>query len=49
MGYKIIKKRLQNGGLVIMDGGTGTEMQRRGVGMDPAAWCGPATLQNAKI
>lgn len=32
-----------------MDGPTGTELQRRGVPMDPAAWCGPATLGNDTI
>jgi methionine synthase I (cobalamin-dependent) len=39
-----MKKRLDAGHVVILDGATGTELQRRGVPMDPAAWCGPATL-----
>ncbi len=32
--------------MLLLDGGVGTELQRRGAAMDPAAWCGPATLQN---
>jgi len=40
---------LRNGGIVILDGGTGTELERRGVPMDPEAWCGPATLENAGV
>jgi homocysteine S-methyltransferase len=40
---------LRRGGIVILDGGTGTELQRRGVAMDPEAWCGPATLENAGV
>jgi homocysteine S-methyltransferase len=40
---------LRDGGIVILDGGTGTELQRRGVAMDPEAWCGPATLENADV
>jgi len=32
--------------VLLLDGGVGTELQRRGAAMDPAAWCGPATLQN---
>ncbi len=40
---------MRDGGIVILDGGTGTELQRRGVAMDPEAWCGPATLENADV
>jgi methionine synthase I (cobalamin-dependent) len=49
MSYEALKKRLDAGDVVILDGGTGTELQRRGVPMDPAAWCGPATLGNDKL
>lgn len=49
MTYTTIKTRLDGGGTVILDGGTGTELQRRGAPMDPAAWCGPATLGNDKL
>ncbi len=49
MGYRALKQRLDGGGIVILDGGTGTELQKRGADMDPSAWCGPATLQNERL
>lgn len=49
MSYNRLKQRLQAGEVVILDGGTGTELQRRGAPMDPAAWCGPATLANDRL
>ena len=44
MSYEGLKRRLGDGGIVILDGGTGTELERRGIPMDPEAWCGPANL-----
>ena len=49
MSYRETERLLKNGGLVILDGGTGTELERRGVQMDPEAWCGPASLENGDI
>jgi homocysteine S-methyltransferase len=49
MPYDRLKRRLDAGEIVIIDGATGTELQRRGAPMDPAAWCGPATLHNDKL
>ena len=49
MSYEHIKRRLDNGEILVLDGATGTELQRRGVAMDPAAWCGPATLENDDV
>ena len=49
MTYDGLKQRLDAGGIVILDGGMGTELQRRGAPMDPAAWCGPATLHAEKL
>lgn len=49
MAYAEIERRLRRGGLVMLDGGTGTELQRRGAAMDPEAWCGPATLDNVAL
>ena len=46
MAYAQLKQRLDRGDIIILDGATGTELQRRGAPMDPAAWCGPATLQH---
>ncbi len=47
--YEHIKRRLDSGQIIVLDGATGTELQRRGVPMDPAAWCGPATLENDDV
>jgi homocysteine S-methyltransferase len=49
MSYAELKQHLDKGGIVVLDGGTGTELQKRGADMDPAAWCGPATLRNEKL
>lgn len=49
MAYSKLKKRLDDGDVVILDGATGTELQRRGIDMDPAAWCGVATLDNDRL
>ena len=34
--------KLEAGGIVLLDGGTGSELQRRGVPMSHAAWSGAA-------
>ncbi|MGI9425027.1 MAG: homocysteine S-methyltransferase family protein [Hyphomicrobiaceae bacterium] len=46
MAYADLEQRMRGGDLIVLDGGTGTELERRGVKMDPDAWCGPATLSN---
>ncbi|MEO0619269.1 MAG: homocysteine S-methyltransferase family protein [Pseudomonadota bacterium] len=46
MHYAALSDRLEAGEVVILDGGTGTELERRGVKMSADAWCGPATLDN---
>ena len=40
---------LRPGAVRILDGGTGTELQKRGVRMTAQAWCGPAALDNFSI
>ena len=49
MSYSLIKQRLDNGDIVVLDGGTGTELQLRGAKMDPGSWCGPASLNNSDL
>lgn len=44
-----LQRRLKDGGVVILDGGTGTELQRRGVPMHDKAWCAAATLSHAEV
>src|ERR687898_928127 len=39
-----LQQRLDGGGVVILDGATGTELERRGVPMDDAAWDAAALL-----
>ncbi len=49
MRYSRLQDRLNGGGVIILDGGTGTELERRGVPMDNNAWCGPATLDHLAV
>ncbi|NNC66124.1 MAG: homocysteine S-methyltransferase family protein, partial [Gammaproteobacteria bacterium] len=49
MSYTSLEKRLHNSEVVLLDGGTGSELERRGAAMDSEAWCGPATLRNVDI
>jgi len=47
--YAGLERRLAGGDIVLLDGGTGTELEKRGAAMHPEAWCGPATLDNVDI
>ncbi len=49
MRYADIERRLRAGGIVVLDGGTGTELECRGVAMDAEVWCGLASLENASV
>jgi homocysteine S-methyltransferase len=42
--YKNIQMKLDNGQTIILDGGTGTDIQRRGVPMSGEMWCANANL-----
>lgn len=42
--YNEIARKLAAGEMVILDGGTGTEIQRHGVPMDGEVWCAMANL-----
>jgi len=44
MGYPDLLTRIDAGEVVVIDGGTGTEVQRRGVAMDGDTWCAEANL-----
>lgn len=46
MSYARIQSLIDEGNLVLLDGGTGTELERRGVPMNPNAWCGAASLEH---
>ncbi len=44
-----LRARLAHGGVVVLDGGTGTELQRRGAAMHDGAWSAAATLSDATL
>jgi len=39
----VVTRKLMEGDAVVLDGATGTELQKRGVPMDDGAWCAVAT------
>ena len=43
--YLKAEPKLNSGGIFILDGGIGTELERRGVPMDNEAWCGTASIE----
>lgn len=49
MSYVKLFHRIQNGEIIILDGGIGTELQKRGVAMAPGSWCGPGSLYNRPL
>ena len=48
-GYQSLIERLQNGDRILIDGATGTEIERRGVPMVSNAWNGGGALTNPDI
>ena len=46
---EVIAGRLADGDLVIIDGGTGTQLQAEGVPMDDEAWSGRASLERPEV
>jgi len=49
MSYAPLKKRLDAGETLILDGATGTELQRQGAKMDATAWSAPVVLDDPKL
>ncbi|MCB1969991.1 MAG: homocysteine S-methyltransferase family protein [Geminicoccaceae bacterium] len=49
MGYGRIKARLDAGRTIILDGGTGTELEKRGAPMNEAAWCGLVAIEQPEL
>ncbi len=47
--FQAVQEKLAAGEPVILDGATGTELQRRGAAMDEAAWCAVATLTHGDL
>jgi S-methylmethionine-dependent homocysteine/selenocysteine methylase len=46
---EVISGRLADGELVIIDGGTGSQLQAEGVPMDDLAWCARANLEQPDV
>lgn len=44
-----IERELAAGGVVLLDGATGTELERRGAPMDENVWCAMATLSHGDV
>ncbi|MAK77652.1 MAG: hypothetical protein CMH68_10820, partial [Nisaea sp.] len=44
MSYADLIARMRAGGVVVIDGATGTELERRGAPMNDDAWCGLVSL-----
>ena len=44
-----IERRLAAGEVILLDGGTGTELERRGAPMHEEVWCGAATLSSGDL
>ena len=49
MSYQIIKDKIDNGDIVLLDGGTGSEIERLGVEMNDLAWCGIAHMEQPGV
>ena len=49
MSYRIIKDKIDNGDIVLLDGGTGSEIERLGVEMNDLAWCGIAHMEQPEV
>ena len=47
--YKNIQKKLDSGQTIILDGGTGTDIQRRGAPMSGETWCAEVNLTHPNI
>jgi S-methylmethionine-dependent homocysteine/selenocysteine methylase len=44
-----LQQRMRDGEFVLLDGGTGTELERRGATMNEQAWCAEATLTHGDL
>ena len=45
MSYNLIKEKLDNGKLVILDGAMGSELEKKGAKMDKDLWCGTCSVE----
>ena len=45
MSYKLIKEKLDNNKLIILDGAMGSELEKNGAKMDKNLWCGTCSVE----
>lgn len=45
----LLNQRIANGEIILLDGGTGTEMQHLGIPMTEGAWCGLGTVTHPDL
>ena len=49
IGPRWLHERIARGGLIILDGATGSELERRGVGMHAVAWSGACIIEHGDV
>jgi S-methylmethionine-dependent homocysteine/selenocysteine methylase len=49
LSYDIVRQTLTKGDVIILDGGTGTDIQRRGAPMSAETWCADVNATHGKI
>ncbi len=49
MSYEYIQNRIRNNEIILLDGGTGTEIEKQGVTMNDLAWCGIAHMEQPDV
>ena len=49
MSYSFIKQKLDQGRVVILDGGIGAELEKSGADMDKDLWCGKCSVDNPEL
>jgi len=49
MSYSFIKQRLDQGKIIILDGGIGAELEKNGANMDQDLWCGKCSADNPEL
>jgi S-methylmethionine-dependent homocysteine/selenocysteine methylase len=47
--YEHLQSTLSRGGVIVLDGAMGTELEARGAAMDDAAWCGLVNLRDPSL
>ena len=49
MSYSFVKQKLDQGKIIILDGGIGAELEKNGAKMDKDLWCGKCSVDNPEL